>query len=88
MSDNLDIILKALSSGDRQKNEAMIKNFLSTPDGKQIAEALNSMTTDDLTKLIDSAPKGKLKNVLSDSNKLQNILNDPTAMDKIKKKLR
>lgn len=88
MSDNLDMILNALSSGDRQKNEAIIKAFLATPDGKQIAGALSNMTSDDLANLIDSAPKNKLKNILSDSQKLQNILNDPKAMEKIKRKLR
>ena len=87
MNNELDKIIAALKGGDKAKNEELIRSFLTTPAGKQIADSLKNMSGQDIERLISSAPQGIVRDMLSEPEKLRDVLNDPAALDKIKRKL-
>jgi len=87
MSDNLDMILKSFASGDKKKNEELIRRFLATSEGRDILTALTNSSQEDIARLINSVPKSRLDKILANPENLQSILNDPAAMKKMKEKL-
>ncbi len=88
MNEDIDALLGALSSDGGRKNEALIREFFKTPDGRRASELIGSLSTDEIKKLIGSAPKDALFEVLNSPERLKAVLNDPSAVEKLKRRLK